>query len=56
MTASAAVTMILQTFAVISVFLLLGAFLRAKVKLFQRLYLPACVIGGFWLWFSGQTY
>lgn len=47
MTASAAVTMILQTFAVISVFLLLGAFLRAKVKLFQRLYLPACVIGGF---------
>jgi len=47
MTASAAVTLIIKTFIVLSVLLLVGTFLRAKVKLFQNLYLPACVIGGF---------
>lgn len=47
MTASAAVTVMIQTFAVLSVFLLIGTILRAKVRLFQNLYLPACVIGGF---------
>lgn len=47
MTASESVVLIIQTFALLSVLLLLGVFLRAKVKLFQKLYLPACVIGGF---------
>lgn len=35
------------TFVVISVFLLVGAILRAKVKALQKLFLPASVIGGF---------
>ena len=35
------------TFILISVFLLVGAFLRAKVKTLQKLFLPASVIGGF---------
>lgn len=47
MTVSAAMTLMLKAFAVFSVLLLVGAFLRAKVKVFQALYLPACVIGGF---------
>ncbi|MBE0673995.1 MAG: sodium:glutamate symporter [Bacteroidales bacterium] len=32
---------------ILSVFLLAGKFLRAKVKLFQRIFLPASIIGGF---------
>ena len=47
MTASEAVVLIIKTFAVLSTLLLVGTFLRAKVKVFQKLYLPACVIGGF---------
>src|SRR5690625_7717613 len=35
------------TFIVISIFLLMGTFLRAKVKMLQKLFLPASVIGGF---------
>lgn len=33
--------------AILSVLLLIGTLLRAKVKLFQKLFLPASVIGGF---------
>ena len=40
-------TQLLQALSLLSVLLLIGAFLRAKVKLFQSLYLPASVIGGF---------
>ena len=40
-------TQLLQALSLLSVLLLLGVFLRAKVKLFQKLYLPASVIGGF---------
>lgn len=47
MTISSALTSIIQSFGVISILLLIGAFLRAKIPLFQKLYLPACVIGGF---------
>lgn len=47
MTASAAVTVMIKTFSVLSILLLVGTILRAKVRLFQNLYLPACVIGGF---------
>src|SRR5690625_4952445 len=35
------------TFIVISIFLLMGTFLRAKAKMLQKLFLPASVIGGF---------
>lgn len=40
-------TQLLQALSLLSVLLLIGTFLRAKVKLFQNLYLPASVIGGF---------
>ena len=40
-------TELLQSLSLLSVLLLIGVFLRAKVKLFQSLYLPASVIGGF---------
>lgn len=36
----------LKTLAIIGIFLMIGTVLRAKVKLFQKLFLPACVIGG----------
>ncbi len=32
-------------FAVVSILLAIGYFLRMKVKLFQRLFLPASIIG-----------
>lgn len=40
-------TQLLEALSLLSVLLLVGTFLRAKVKLFQSLYLPASVIGGF---------
>ena len=40
-------TQLLQALSLLSALLLVGTFLRAKVKLFQSLYLPASVIGGF---------
>lgn len=40
-------TQLLQALSLLSILLLIGTFLRAKVKLFQSLYLPASVIGGF---------
>ena len=36
----------LITLAIIGTFLMVGTFLRAKVKIFQKLFIPACVIGG----------
>ncbi len=44
---------LLQSLALLSVFLLLGTFLRAKVKVFQKTFLPASVIGGFLLLIFG---
>ena len=38
---------VFYTFILISVFLLLGTYLRARFKVFQKLFLPASVIGGF---------
>lgn len=38
---------------ILLVFLLLGKFLRVKVKLFQRIFLPASIIGGFLALFLG---
>ena len=40
-------TQLLQALSLLSVLLLIGTFLRAKIKLFQSLYLPASAIGGF---------
>ncbi len=40
-------TELLQSLSLLSLLLLIGVLLRAKVKLFQTLYLPASVIGGF---------
>ena len=40
-------TEILKAFCICGGLLLLGTFLRAKIKVLQNLYLPACVIGGF---------
>lgn len=50
---SANFTSLLQSMALLSVFLLLGVFLRAKIKLFQKTFLPASVIGGFLLLILG---
>ena len=44
---SALFTELLKSLSFLSFLLLLGMFLRAKVKLFQNLFLPASVIGGF---------
>jgi len=40
-------TRLLQEFSILGGLLLLGVLLRAKIKLFQNLFLPAAVIGGF---------
>ncbi|CAM3720531.1 sodium/glutamate symporter [Aeromicrobium ponti] len=44
---SEALNGIFFTFILLSIFLLIGTFLRAKVPLFQKMFLPASVIGGF---------
>ena len=46
-------TDLLQSLALLGLFLLIGTFLRAKVRLFQHLFLPANVIGGFLLLLLG---
>jgi len=43
----AMLTQLLQSFIALSVFLLIGTFLRAVVPFFQKVFLPASVIGGF---------
>ena len=37
---------VIQDFAVVSILLAIGYFLRMKVKLLQRLFLTASIIGG----------
>lgn len=44
---SATLTLLIKSFAIFSLLLMIGVILRAKIRLFQNLYLPACVIGGF---------
>ncbi|MGO4890428.1 sodium/glutamate symporter [Anaerobacillus sp. MEB173] len=44
---SEALNGIFMTFILLSLFILAGTFLRAKVPLFQKMFLPASVIGGF---------
>ena len=43
---SALLTDLLKSLALLGLFLLIGTLLRAKIRLFQRLFLPANVIGG----------
>ncbi|WBW49920.1 glutamate:sodium symporter [Peptoniphilus equinus] len=50
---SALLTDALKSLGVLSIFLLLGFFLRAKVPFFQKTFLPASVIGGFILLLLG---
>lgn len=44
---SSILTELLQSFSILSLFLLIGTFLRAKISILQKLFLPASVIGGF---------
>lgn len=46
-------TSLLQSFSLLSAFLLIGTFLRAKLKVFQNTFIPASVIGGFLLLILG---
>ena len=50
---SATLTELLQSLTLLGLFLLIGTLLRARVGLFQRLFLPANVIGGFLLLLLG---
>lgn len=50
---SADLTGLLQSMTLLSVFLILGTILRAKLKIFQNTFLPASVIGGFLLLILG---
>ena len=43
----ASVANVLQAFALLGVFLLIGTLARAKLGVLQRMFLPASVIGGF---------
>ena len=43
----------LYALGVLSMFLLLGVYIRAKVPLFQKTFIPASVIGGFILLILG---
>lgn len=52
---SADMTSLLKAVALLSAFLLLGTFLRAKIKIFQNTFLPASVIGGILLLILGPN-
>lgn len=47
MTFAEALVAILKALGIISILLMIGTFLRAKIPVFQKLYIPASVIGGF---------
>lgn len=47
MTFAEALAAILKTLGTISILLMIGTFLRAKIPVFQQLFIPASVIGGF---------
>jgi len=44
---------LLNSLGLLGLFLILGTFLRAKIKLFQTTFIPASVIGGFLLLILG---
>lgn len=50
---SALLTDLLKSLGLLGAFLLIGVFLRAKVKAFQKTFIPASVIGGFLLLILG---
>lgn len=50
---NAMLTDLLQSLGLLGIFLLIGVFLRAKFKIFQKTFIPASVIGGFLLLILG---
>lgn len=50
---SAMLTDLLQSLALLGAFLVIGVFIRAKFKVFQKTFIPASVIGGFLLLILG---
>lgn len=50
---NAILTDLLQSLALLGLFLLVGVFIRAKFKIFQKTFIPASVIGGFLLLILG---
>lgn len=50
---SAMLSDLIKSLGLLGAFLLLGVFLRAKVKIFQKTFMPASVIGGFLLLILG---
>ena len=50
---SAMLTDLLQSLSLLGIFLLLGVFIRAKFKIFQKTFIPSSVIGGFLLLLLG---
>lgn len=50
---NAMLTELLQSLSLLGVFLIIGVFLRAKFKIFQKTFIPASVIGGFLLLLLG---
>ena len=50
---NAMLTDLLQSLGLLGVFLLIGVFLRAKLKILQKTFIPASVIGGFLLLLLG---
>lgn len=50
---NALLTDLLKSLALLGAFLLIGVFLRAKLKIFQKTFIPASVIGGFLLLLLG---
>ena len=50
---SAILTDFLKSLGLLGVFLLLGVFIRANIKVFQKTFIPAGVIGGFLLLILG---
>lgn len=52
---SALLTELLKSTGLLGIFLLAGVFLRAKIPVFQKTFMPASVIGGFLILFLGPT-
>ena len=52
---NAMLTDLLQSLGLLGIFLLIGVFLRAKFKIFQKTFIPASVIGGFLLLILGPS-
>lgn len=52
---AAMLTELLKSIGLLGIFLLIGVFLRAKIPVLQKTFMPAAVIGGFLMLISGPT-